>query len=152
MPTTNGHEVSTGCVLDNHWGWHNHARLIATAVELGFPINDEEQATILRYDAGDDPDGSLAEVVAGQGGIMDDAEAWLNDHTPAECFHCGQPVELTDSGQWWRHVGLWRDTCGVQFADHARHYVWHWHDGDFLLSTLCDDPDECTDDMCGHWD
>jgi hypothetical protein len=29
-------------------------------------------------------------------------------------------------------------------------FVWHWHDGEFFLSPLCDDLD-CTDETCAHW-
>lgn len=31
-------------------------------------------------------------------------------------------------------------------------HIWHWHDGEFFLSSICDDPDECTDDTCAHWE
>lgn len=153
MPTTNGHQVETGCVLDNHFGWHNHARLVGVAASLGFPISDDDQAIVDRYDTGD-PDQTTDddfEIVAGQGGIVDDAINWLNDHTPYECPTCGQPVEMTDSGGWWRHVGLQGD-CPVRLMDHARGYLWHWYEGDFMLSPWCggDDPD-CDDDTCAHW-
>lgn len=147
MPTTNGHQVETGCVLDNHWGWHNTARAIAVAVDLGYPITDAESDTVACYDIDED----CADEVIGQGGILDDAVNWLNDHTPYECPTCGQPVEMTDSGGWWRHVGLQGD-CPVRLMDQARGYLWHWYEGDFMLSPWCggDDPD-CDDDTCAHW-
>ncbi len=30
-------------------------------------------------------------------------------------------------------------------------YIWHWHDGEFFLSPLCENGD-CDDDTCAHWD
>lgn len=37
--------------------------------------------------------------------------------------------------------------------DHtASGYVWHWRDGEFFLSPLCENPDACTDETCAHWD
>jgi hypothetical protein len=29
--------------------------------------------------------------------------------------------------------------------------VWHWHDGEFFLSTICDDEETCDDETCAHW-
>jgi hypothetical protein len=86
MPTTNGHEVVTGLVLDGHYGWHNHARMIGVATSLGFPISDDDQAMVDRYDTGDPSQTNEddAEAVIGQGGLMDDALEWLNDHTDGD--------------------------------------------------------------------
>ena len=148
MPTTNGHLVNTGCVLDNHFGWHNHARMIEVATGLGWDLSSEDWATVVLYDSGDsDPNGNDTEIVMS---LMDDAERWLNDNTPSVCTSCGQPVQLTDSGVWWTHSGLQGD-CEYRMMDHAQHYVWHWHDGDFMLSPMCDDGD-CDDETCAHWD
>jgi len=149
MPITNGHPVETGCVLSSPYGWHNHARMIATAVDLGFALDVAGQRDVDAYDTGEYTHESLTEIVMD---IMDEAERWLNDHTPALCNDCGQPVELTDSGAWWVHISPFdRQACGTFFADTAQHYVWHWHDGEFFLSPLCDDEDTCTDETCAHW-
>lgn len=79
MPTTNNHPVNVGCVLSAPFGWHNLARMIAVATDLGYVISDDEQAIVDRYEAGDsDPDSNDHEVVIE---MMDDAEAWLNEHT-----------------------------------------------------------------------
>ena len=109
MPTTNGHAVEVGLVLDGHYGWHNHARMIAEAVGLGYEVSDADQAIIDRYDSGDQQDDDF-EIVHD---LMDDAERWLNEHT--------------DDG-----------------------YLWHWSDGEFFLSPMCDN-DDCDDDTCAHW-
>lgn len=83
--TCNGHVVEPGCVLDNHWGWHNHARMIEVATGLGFVISDEDQAVVDRYDSGEsEDDDNDSEVVSD---LMDEAERWLNDNTDGVgCF------------------------------------------------------------------
>lgn len=76
MPIVNGHECNTGLVLDGHFGWHNHVRMLQTAEGLGWKIDPELQAVMDRYDADDsDPD---HEIIFD---AMDEAEQWLNDHT-----------------------------------------------------------------------
>jgi hypothetical protein len=30
-------------------------------------------------------------------------------------------------------------------------FVWHWHDGEFFLSPMCEDEEGCTDETCAHW-
>ena len=145
--TTNGHAVQTGCVLDNHWGWHNHARLIFLAADLGFPLDEADADHVRAYD--EDGDEDYMEVVAGQGGIMDDAEQWLNDNTVPTCRDCGEAMYATSDG-FYRHVGYsnGRTPCGVAATDTVQHYLWHWHDGDFFLSPYCGGDDDCADDMC----
>jgi hypothetical protein len=148
MPTTNGHEVQTGCVLSAPYGWHNHGRLIDVAESLGFPLTNADRDLVSNYNMTGGIDD--AEYVIGQGGIMDDAEAWLNANTGVECLTCGQPVQRTDSGAWYVHVGLQGD-CPVRMSDSAQHYVWHWTDGEFYLSVLCEDAETCQDETCAHW-
>lgn len=147
MPTTNNHNVTTGLVLDGHYGWHNHARMIAEAVGLGYVISDDDQAIVDRYDEGDsDPNGPDDEVVVD---IMDSAERWLNEHTPGCCKDCGEPVESHLTG-WWSHVGLRGQCWRLSDGENVQHYVWHWTDGEFFLSPMCDDQD-CDDETCAHW-
>lgn len=111
MPTTNNHEVVVGLVLDGHFGWHNHARMIAVATDLGFELDVAGQRDVDFYDSGETNDNdSVTEIVMD---IMDDAERWLNEHT--------------DDG-----------------------YVWHWSDGEFFLSPMCENGD-CDDETCAHW-
>ena len=176
---TNGHEVVFGCVLDNHWGWHNHKRMIDEAIALGFELSDEYQKMLAAYDdesicayADDECFGDVTNHVCFRHSedrpfnmedpdywpeivhdIMNEAEQWLNEHTPAMCFHCGKPVEANEQGSWWHHVSLDDEhACGVRLADHARFALWHWSDGDFFLSPWCGgDDDSCTDETCAHW-
>jgi len=30
-------------------------------------------------------------------------------------------------------------------------FFWHWHDGEFFASPICDDDDACEDETCAHW-
>jgi hypothetical protein len=73
----NGQPVETGCVFDNHFGWHNHARLINLAHELGFELSGEDLLLVQLYDEGNDDDNN-SEVIFE---MMEEAEAWLNEHT-----------------------------------------------------------------------
>ena len=135
MPTTNGHEVIPGCVLDGVFGWHNDARMIAVATDLGFELDVAGQRDVDAYDTGEYDNDGLAEIVHD---IMREAEDWLNANTPACCFHCGKPVSLAPSG-WWFHDSVEdKHACGVQAADHATVYVWMWENGDFMLTEVDD--------------
>jgi hypothetical protein len=148
MPTTNGHAVEVGLVLDGHYGWHNHARMIAEAVGLGYEVSDADQAIIDRYDTGDYSGDDAMDEAERVTDLMDEAERWLNEHTPAECINCGQPVEWRPSG-WYIHAGI-RGQCSLRMSDTAQGYVWHWSDGEFFLSPMCDN-DDCDDETCAHW-
>jgi hypothetical protein len=81
--------------------------------------------------------------------MMDEAERWLNEHTPAECRDCGQPVESHPTG-WWSHIGLRGQCWRLSDGESVQGYLWHWSDGEFFLSPMCDDED-CDDDTCAHW-
>jgi hypothetical protein len=145
--TINNNPVETGCYCEGHRGWHGTAHVINLAVGFGFELDAEGQDAVDRYDScdeTDDPD--LFEVVAGQGGICDEAVAWMNEHTSSICGHCFQPVHLTDSGEWYVHDGLPTEMC-PRFSDTALHFVWHWHDGEFFLSPTCHGQD-CEQPEC----
>ena len=94
MPTTtNGHTVDTGCVLDSHHGWHNHARMIAEAVSLGFELDDDAQALVDRYDAGET--GRI---------VPRDELIRYHDHRGMfhqTCPHCDAIVILFDDDEHW---------------------------------------------------
>lgn len=150
----NGHEYETGCVLAGHWGRHNHARMVLEAEGLGFPLDDEDRQTLDEYDRNDwDPQTQWhAEAVAT---MMDEAERWLNERTAARCAHCGLVVWHNDAR--WVHDGTPLDdptVCedGTSLTDEmVLSFVWHWRDGEFFLSPLCENGD-CDDDTCAHWD
>lgn len=155
MPTTNGHPVQTGCVAEGRRGWYAGLRVIEEAQGLGWELDAEGQAAVDAYYGGSD-DLDIMEVVSGQGGIVDEAERWLNDHTPLECLDCHKPMEWRDGAVDAVHIDTGFAYCttgGVNMIGRPQGYVWHWRDGEFFLSRICEDHDEnCTDDECAGWD
>lgn len=119
MPIVNGHNAEVGCYAEGSRGWYAGERVIDVAIDFGWELDAEAEAAVERYYHGEDrfdnDSDDLVEVVAGQGGIVDEAEEWLNDHT-------------------------------------SEGFLWHWHEGEFFLSPICDDPETCTDETCAHWD
>lgn len=75
-----------GCLIDGHHGWHGHYMMVDLAIDLGFPIRDEDRAHLDRYRS-DMMDHESAEWVTGQGGLMDEAEGWLNTHVAENGHH-----------------------------------------------------------------
>lgn len=83
--TEMGLEPSTGCWIDGHWGWKGVSRLIEIAEDYGFQLFEDDMIALLTFNQGDeefyDMDGTLcfaSDWILGQGGIGDDAEAFLN--------------------------------------------------------------------------
>ena len=159
MPYTNGQLVNTGCVAEGSRGWYAGQRVIEEAQGLGWELDAEGQEAVDRYYTSawdsEDPADATFEIVVGQGGIVDEAAQWLNDNTPPTCPNCGQPAEPSE-GQFGTSVGFWRHvngqgSCIYRLFDHVLSYVWYWHDGEFFLSPICDDEEECSDDECAHW-
>lgn len=167
MPTTNGHPVQTGCFAEGHRGWYAGQRVIEVAQSLGWELDAEGQQAVDDFYSQDDHD-DLHEIVIGQGGIVDDAEAWLNEHTPVLCAICGGEMEWRDGLYRAVHVatdhaycerGIYTDpdephgTINGAPMGRPQSYVWHWRDGEFFLSRICEDHDSnCTDDECAGWD
>jgi hypothetical protein len=92
MPITNGHEVETGCVADGaNRGWYVGRRVIEEAESLGWELDAEGVAAVELYYSGEtDVEGydDAADIVSNQGGILDEAEQWLNDHTSEGFVWC----------------------------------------------------------------
>lgn len=160
MPTCNGHEVEVGCYAEGHRGWYAGQRVIEEAQGLGWELDAEGQAAVDAYYGNESTDEmlvDLVEIVSGQGGIVDEAEEWLNEHTPMECLQCSEPMEWVDLGPIiYRAV---HKATGKMYCDlpskpmgKPQSYIWHWHDGEFFLSPICEDEENCTDDTCAHWD
>lgn len=143
MPIVNGQEAVCGLVLDGHFGWHNAVRMLQVAEGFGWEIDDELRTTMDRYDAGESEDDSADVEIIHE--AMDEAEQWLNDMTLAERKSDG--VNCFWHGQWYTDDGH-----GTPVPDEdVQRYVWHWHDGEFFLSPICDNEEECNDDTCAHW-
>jgi hypothetical protein len=142
MPIVNGHQAETGCYVEGHWGQYGPDHLADQAEAFGWtPGSSLDDPRIVRefldflegsgY-GGYDATGALWERHSETG---DEIANWLNEHTPADQY--GGMV-LAEPGP------------GLVEAP-PKNYVWHWHDGEFFLSPICENGD-CDDDTCAHWD
>lgn len=159
----NGIPAETGCYIDGHWGQYGPDRLAEIAEGFDWvpddPLDDPRELRNIADNLADDADDGVVNVHAPQGWTEADAwerhhEAaerildWLNDHTHGTRKSDGADVT------WGEVDGAWFLNDGTVVPDdqEVRKFVWHWHDGEVFLSTICDDPDTCTDDTCAHWD
>jgi len=136
MPIVNGHQVETGCYVEGSWGQYGPDRLADRAENFGWtPADIMDDPRYWRVAADDENASELTASLAWErhSETADAIEQWLNDHTASVCTECGNPVEPTDSGAWYRHVGL-RGNCPFGFMDAARSFYWHWEDGELFLS------------------
>lgn len=70
-----------GCLIDGHHGWHAHAMLIDLAVSAGMPLDYGDSLALDSYRASDNnPTAVVLDHVLGTGGLLDRAEAWLNNY------------------------------------------------------------------------
>jgi hypothetical protein len=169
VPLTNGHDVEPGCYGDGaNRGWYIGDHVIDIALSFGWELDDEGRAAVERYyrsdpgEAGEIEYADAADIVASQGGIIDEAIDWLNDHTPPICPRCGSAAYWED-GDWYHEDlndrdDVWDrrfchgdDAVDENYLAQPQSYVWHFHDGSFFLSPLCEDGD-CDDETCAHWD
>lgn len=66
---------------------------------------------------------------------------WVNDDTMAD-----------DDGTATEAIWAIADESEDWLNDHTEEgFVWHWHDGEFFLSPMCEHGD-CDDETCAHWD
>jgi hypothetical protein len=84
--------------------------------------------------------------------IGDEIEQWLNDRTPMVCLNCGETMCWEEDLYRAIHDHNRRMYCADGVMGKPQSYVWHWHDGEFFLSPTCEDPDDCEDLDCAHWD
>ena len=125
MPIINGHSVETGCYIDGHWGQYGTDRLADIAEGFGWkafhPTDDPRE---MRRVAEADP-----QITA----------SWTEWYW--EQHHAGG-----DAIEEWLNVATSNhDADGSQPG-----YIWHWYNGEFFLSPMCDDGD-CDDETCIHW-
>lgn len=76
-------DESAGTYLSGAMGWHNHFRVCELARNMThwvLPTGDHDILDAYRADT-DDPDGSIADGMLGQGGLVDEATKRLQDHT-----------------------------------------------------------------------
>ncbi len=137
MPIVNGHPAECGCYVEGHWGQYGPDHLADQAEGFGWsPDKPTDDPRILRHFADQLMDAGLDVILLWEwhSESGDDIETWLNDHT--EPGFGG--MVLAEPGP------------GLVEAP-PKNYVWHWHDGEFFLSPLCENGD-CDDDTCAHHD
>lgn len=76
-----------GTWLDGHVGWANHYRVVDRAVQYGYNLKPEDEATLDAYvawmrDEFRDPESSLPEAIIGQGGLVDEVTEYLEGLAP----------------------------------------------------------------------
>lgn len=73
------------------------------------------------------------------------------DDTVAET--AGTDDEKCDSGLPFSELVGWSADEAESALNDATPdgYVWHWFDGEFFLSPMCDDEESCDDGSCAHW-
>lgn len=132
----NGHPVEPGCYIDGHWGQYSPDRLAEIAEGFGWsPDKPTDDPRVIRAFADQLDEYRDLPLWEWHSESADDIETWLNDHT----------------------VSGWLPGADGGTRDRTN-FVWHWHDGEFFLSPLCDDPDDCTDVwvctdcLFAHWE
>lgn len=171
MPIVNGHQAETGCYVDGHWGQYGPDRLAEQAEAFGWPSTEDDDPRWWRtvaqaLDDGLPPPEGTPDGIDAAGAwerhseSADDIERWLNDNTAVMCKNCGHPLVYDHGIDEYRHHPLGHSDdsrdCPAENQNGERadpqHYVWHWSDGEFFLSPICDDPEVCDDDTCAHWE
>ena len=171
----NAQACNTGCVVDGHWGQYGPDHLADRASEVGWePAEWHDDPRVIRKiidnieawgyprnsgDMSSEGVGIIASLWEAHTESADDIETWLNQNTAPNCTECGGPMYSTSDG-FYRHIAhpsqaateANPDGCQISATDTVQRFVWHWHDGEFFLSPICDDPDECEDETCAHWD
>lgn len=163
----NGHRVETGCYVDGHWGQYGPDHLADRAEGFGW---EPRMVSVDGFDKSVADDPRVWRALAESLDILDhrdlageiwefhtesaDAiEQWLNDHTAVMCATCGAAISWADDANADIDEPQW---LHVDWGEHEepivpRRFLWHWHDGEFFLSPICDDDKNCTDDTCAHW-
>jgi hypothetical protein len=133
----NGRTCETGCVLDSHWGWHNHARLIQLAIDLDvMTLTPEELAMVESYD-----DGTWLDDYYEAVGLV----ALLDEQGVQHFFRADYPATA-------EIIMEMMDEAENALNEHTpKGFFWFWYEGDFLLNAICDEDEDCDDDTCAHW-
>ena len=134
MPEINGHNYEPGCYADGRWGNYALSHMLERADEiLGTSYWDDAQSAYLQTPT----------VVCTE---TDDGYTYSDGPTPAETG------ETIWDGFTFEFLPDIADEAETALNDATPEgFVWHWHDGEFFLSHLCDDETTCEDETCAHW-
>lgn len=130
MPTINGYDYEPGCHVDGHWGNYALAHMLGRVDEiLGTSYRNEAQ-TVYLY---------TPTVVYSPDTYGDGPTPWAQGETTWDGFTFALLPEIADDAE-----NALNDATPEGF-------VWHWSDGEFFLSPICDDGETCEDETCAHW-
>lgn len=128
---TNGTECETGCVIDGHWGNYGLSRMLEITDDLlGTTFHDEATATFAL---------TRPTIITRN---EDGTYAYEDGPLPTDPWD-GFTFEFLDEIADDAESALNDATPGG--------FLWHWHDGEFFASPICDDDDDCEDETCAHW-
>lgn len=103
-PNESGHRHLTpsdaGIWISGHHGWHAHHFMIEYAVDLGYPITEDDRKIVDTYRAGQDNGNDCDRLFE----IMDEAEQWLNENVVPEGYSFGW-----SDGEWFLASEEWWD-------------------------------------------
>lgn len=98
--------TETGCIFAGHHGWHAHYAVINMAVENGMTLTPSDRVALDAYIAQRDVVSGIDDVpnyILNQGGLLDEAEQYLNDNIAADNhsfgWQDGEFFYMPDS--WW---------------------------------------------------
>lgn len=92
-----------GCWIDEaNWGWRGIGRMVQIAVGCGWPITEDDAATLDLF-LGDEPYDPTLSVPEAMDDMARDAESWLTDHVAPEGYSFGwhDGSFYLGSDGWW---------------------------------------------------
>ncbi len=125
---TNGTECETGCVIDGHWGNYGLARMLEITDDILGTAFHAEAATLYA---------NTPPII-----IVPTSDGFSYKDGPL-------PTEPWD-GFTFEFLNEIADDAESALNDATPEgFVWHWHDGEFFASPICDD-DDCDNEECAH--
>lgn len=162
----NGTDCETGCWVEGHWGQYGPDHL-ADKIDGVIDLEPEDDPRVYRQLAEEAEDalaGRREPVCAACGLETDyrrDRDRWVHvirfptTHIRVELDH----TDCASLRPTWTVANLWEarhdavDRIEQWLNENTPEgWLWHWRDGEFYLSPLCDDEENCTDEECAHWD
>lgn len=126
--TLNITHADCGCYVDGHWGNYALSRML-----------------------------EITDGILGSGFYAQAERAWRETPVPVWTgyrYVDGPTPEPDEEWDDYTFDGLAEIAAEAETALNnatPEGLLWHWHDGEFFLSPLCDDEDTCTDETCAHW-
>lgn len=74
-----------GCWVEGSRGWYAQPLVVRIAIGRGMEVSEADLSVLSRYECGDHELDAMETV----SDLVDDAEAWLNEHVAAEGYSFG---------------------------------------------------------------